>query len=47
MKCIRFVEDGKVKIVRCSDEIARELVRDERAAFASKEDWKELGREYK
>ena len=46
MKCIRFIEDGQEVVRRCKDEIAIQLVADNRATFACKADWKEDGRYY-
>jgi hypothetical protein len=54
MKCIRIqVQEGKsigpdspLKVVRCADDIAQQLVSDNRAEYAPKSEWKEEGRAY-
>ena len=44
MVCIKFLDDRKV--VRCKYFIARMYVRDGRATFCKKEEWKSTGRNY-
>ena len=46
MKCIRFMQDGKMKVQRVNDETALQLVHDGRAEFAPKKEWKDEGRKY-
>jgi hypothetical protein len=51
MKCITIEgTSGKGetvrKVVRCTDEVAHQLVADNRAEYAPKSAWKETGRKY-
>jgi hypothetical protein len=46
MKCIRIEVNGEHVVRRCKDEVAIQLVADNRATFAPKKDWKEDGRHY-
>lgn len=46
MKCIRFKQNGETVVRRTDDETAHQLVKDNRAEYACKQDWKEMGRMY-
>jgi len=51
MKCITIEgTNGKGetvrKVRRCTDDVAYQLVKDNRAEYAPKSDWKESGRKY-
>ena len=46
MKCIRFKQNGETVVRRTDDETAHQLVKDNRAEYACKQDWKEMGRLY-
>jgi hypothetical protein len=46
MKCVKMFDgDYKDRVVRVTDEMAREIVSDGRGEYAPKEPWKDGGRE--
>jgi hypothetical protein len=46
MKCVWIRIEEEDRCVRVRDDVAHELVRDNRAQYAPKSQWKEMGREY-